>query len=235
MSLMNTNEAVKSLFGVEGSQLLRLKANSYVRNQVIPPTPEWVRKEEFSDASINKRGKTYLTSQGQDCLFNALVLDAFFSDTKFVKKVFDDSSARTESATLCEEILLNAQSVQSTAHLTQAAQQFIGEMQNGGFKLREQRLTSPFPDQRLPNADMAMHNSGLLYQLLRDQRLSLSLKEQILFHWFEQDLTKAAQLAEQVDSALMDRDHGLAALVSRVNQEYQEALRFTSLLNSLPE
>ncbi|MHC5848307.1 hypothetical protein ACYT7O_11090, partial [Streptococcus pyogenes] len=76
------NEAVKSLFGVEGSQLLRLKANSYVRNQVIPPTPEWVRKEEFSDASINKRGKTYLTSQGQDCLFNALVLDAFFSDTK---------------------------------------------------------------------------------------------------------------------------------------------------------
>lgn len=233
MSLVNTNQAVKALFGLEGSEPLRSKANTYLRNGVIPPS--LVVDEGFSDASIDKRGKKLLKSQAVDCLFNALVLDGFFNDSKLVKAIFEDSATRVESATLCEEVLLKAQAVNEVMHLSVAAQQFLNQLRDDAFNLRESRLVCPFSEQRLPQMDLAMQNTGLLYQLLRAQRLSLSHKEQILLCWLEQDLLAAAQLADQVDLALLQRDMALAELVQRVRREYQEGQSFNALLNCLPD
>ncbi|WP_332403085.1 hypothetical protein [Vibrio metschnikovii] len=233
MPLMNTNQAVKALFGLENSEPLRSKANSYLRNDVIPPS--LVVDEGFSDASMGKRSKKWLKSQALDCLFNALVLDGFFNDSKLVKAIFEDSATRVESATLCEEVLLKAQAVNEVMHLSLAAQQFLNQLRDDAFNLRESRLVCPFAEQRLPQMDLAMQNTGLLYQLLRAQRLSLSHKEQILLCWLEHDLLAAAQLADQVDLALLQGDSSLAELVQRVRREYQEAQSFNALLNCLPD
>ncbi|QPL54600.1 hypothetical protein [Vibrio navarrensis] len=233
MPLRNTNQAVKALFGLENSEPLRLKANAYLRNNVIPPSS--VVDEGFSDASMGKRSKKWLKSQALDCLFNALVLDGFFNDPKLVKAIFEDSAKRVTNAALCEEVLLKAQAVTEVMHLSQAAQQFLSQLRDDAFNLRESRLVCPFADQRLPQVDLAMQNTGLLYQLLRSQRLSLSHKEQILLCWLEQDLLAAAQLADQVDLALLQGDMGLAELVQKVRREYQEAQSFNALLNFLPD
>lgn len=233
MSLVNTNQAVKALFGLEDCEPLRSKANTYLRNDVIPSS--FVVDEGFSDASVGKRGKKLLKTQAVDCLFNALVLDGFFNDSKFVKTIFEDSATRVESATLCEEVLLKAQAVTEVIHLSVAAQQFLNQLRDDAFNLRGSRLSCPFADQRLPQMDLAMQHTGLLYQLLRSQRLSLSHKEQILLCWFEQDLLAAAQLADQIDLALLQRDTALAALVQRVRREYQEGQNFNALLNILPD
>ncbi|MUK45120.1 hypothetical protein GNP79_08150 [Aliivibrio fischeri] len=233
MSLVTTNQAVKDLFGIEGSEPLRSKANSYLRNGVIPSS--LVIDDGFSDESMGKRGKKLLKSQAVHCLFNALVLDAFFNDTKFVKAIFEQSRTRVASVALCEEVLLKAQAVATVSHLSNLAQQFLSQLKDESFNLREYRLTCPFDDQRLPQMDMALQNTGLLYQLLRAQRLSLSHKEQIWLCWLEQDLAAASQLADQVDSALLETDMALKEMVKRAHKEYQEAQSFNALLSSLPD
>ncbi|WP_347368227.1 hypothetical protein [Vibrio vulnificus] len=232
MSLMNTNQAVKALFGLENIEPLRSKANTYLRNGVI--TPSSVVDEGFSDASMGKRGKKRLNTQALDCLFNALILDGFFDDSKFVKAVFEHPETRVNSAALCEEVLFKAQAVTEVIHLSHTAQQFLCQLRDDGFNLRESRLVCPFAEQRLPQMDLAMQNTGLLYQLLRTQRLSLTPKEEILLCWLEQDLLAAAQLADQVDLALLQSDMALAELVQRVRRDYQEGQSFNELLNYLP-
>lgn len=232
MSLVNTNQAVQQLFGVDG-KLLRSKANSYLRNGTIPASA--VVDDGFSNSDLGMRGKKLLKSQAVDCLFNALVLDAFFNDTKYVKEIFEKASTRTEAAKLCTEILLKAQSVDSNSKLTSEAQLFLHQLSDAKFVLRDTRLISPFVEQRLPQMDIAMLNIGLLYYLLRSQRLALSHKESLLLCLLEDDLAGAVNIADQIDSALMAKDHLLTALVMRVRQDIQEAQSFNSLLNILPD
>lgn len=230
MPLVNSNQAVQQLFGVDGKEL-RSKANSYLRNGTIPSSA--VIDEGFSDSASGRRGKKLLKSQAVDCLFNALVLDAFFNDTKYVKEIFDSAKTRIEATKLCEEILLKAQSVDERAKLTSESQLFLIQLSDAKFGLREERVTSPFKEQRLPQMDIA--NTGLLYHLLRSQRLALSHKESLLLCLLENDLAGAVNVADQIDSALIAEDHLLAALVMRVRQDLQEAQSFNSLLNILPD
>lgn len=233
MPLVTTSQAVKELFGLNGSEPLRTKANTYLRNGVIPP--ELVVEEGFSDASMGKRGKKLLNSSGVDCLFNALVLDAFFNDSKLVKAIFNNQTARAKNAALCEEVLLKAQSVHMVSHLSDIAQQFLNQLQDQSVDLRKIRLVCPFPAQRLPQADMAMQNTGLLYQMLRSQRLALPMKEKIILCWLEQDLSTAFKLSHQVDAKIVESDAALHEIIRKVCQDYKEAQSFTSLLNDLPE
>ncbi len=230
MPLVNSNQAVQQLFGVDGKHL-RSKANSYLRNGTIPSSV--VVDEGFSDSDLGMRGKKLLKSQAVDCLFNALVLDAFFNDTKYVKEIFESANTRIEATKLCEEILLKAQSVDESAKLTSESQLFLIQLSDAKFGLREKRISSPFIEQRLPQMDIA--NTGLLYYLLRSQRLALSHKESLLLCLLENDLVGAVNVADQIDSALIAEDNLLAALVMRVRQDLQEAQSFNSLLNILPD
>ncbi|MGF1709845.1 hypothetical protein L4C37_04570 [Vibrio kagoshimensis] len=233
MLLKTTNEAVKELFGVEGSEPLRSKANSYLRNKVIPPSA--VIEEGFSDKSMGKRGKKRLNSQAINSLFNALVLDAFFNEPKIVKAMFDDQKSRTTHGILCEEILLKAQSVAAKSQLTIVAQQFLDQLLDTSFNMQERRLACPFDSQRLPQMDMAYQNTGLLFHLLRSQRLSLSWKDKILLSWLEQDLFTTVKLVDQVEPSLVEDDVMLKEIVRKVRLEYKQAKSFQSLLNGLPE
>lgn len=230
MPLVNTNQAVQQLFGVDGKHL-RSKANSYLRNGTIPSSA--VVDDGFSDSDLGKRGKNLLKSQAVDCLFNALVLDAFFNDTKYVKDIFENEKTRTKAAKLCEEILFEAQSVNERAKLINESQLFLIQLSDEKFELREKRITSPFTEQRLPQMDIA--NMGLLYRLLRSQRLALTYKESLLLCLLENDFVGAVNVADQIDSRLMAEDHLLATLVTRVRQDFQEAESFHSLLSILPD
>ena len=233
MPLVTTNQAVKDLFGVEGSEPLRSKANSYLRNGVIPKNS--VVSEGFSDETMGKRGKKLLNSNAVTCLFNALVLDAFFNDPKLVKAIFESKKTRAVNIVLCEEVLLNAQSVTSITHLSGVAHQFLNQLKDESFDLQQTRLVCPFASHRLPQMDMGLQNTGLLYQMLRLQRLSLSVKEEIILSWLEQDLSHAVRLSEHIDLVLMENDAVLKDIIFRARKEFQEAQSFNALLNCLPD
>lgn len=231
MPLINTNQAVQELFGIDGKHL-RTKANSYLRNGTIPKSE--VKSEGFADSETDRRGKNYLTSTGVNCLFNALILDGFFNDTKKVKRIFEQSKERAGAYDLCCEILFFAQGVISVSALEKDSQEFLTELADDDFNLHSDRLSDPFKS-NLPQMDLAVSNSGLLYQLLRTQRLSLSQKEALLLFLLEEDLEQANKLSKEIDVTLIEQDPALLALVKRVQKEYQEAQSFNSLLNLLPD
>ncbi len=231
MPLINTNQAVQQLFGIDGKHL-RTKANSYLRNETIPKSE--VRSGGFSDAGTDHRGKKYLTSSGVTCLFNALILDGFFNDTQKVKAIFDQAEARLNAYGLCSEILFSAQSVESVSALDKDSQQFLTELADDNFDLKLTRFSDPFKS-RLPQMDLAVSNSGLLYQLLRAHRLALSQKEALLLCLLENELEQANNLSKEIDRNLLEQDLVLSTLVKKVQKEYQEALSFNSLLNILPK
>ncbi|KIO36319.1 hypothetical protein [Shewanella sp. cp20] len=233
MSLVNTNQAVQQLFGLEGSEALRSKANSYLRNGVIPSS--LIVDDGFSDQSMDKRGKKWLKPQAVDCLFNALVLDAFFDDTQYVKAILEVPATRMASANLCEEIVLKAQAVNTVDLLSEAAQQFLDQMRDETFNLRVLRLRCPFDAQRLPQMDMPLRNTGLLYELLRSQRLLLCHKDNILLCLVEHGLSAAINFADQLEPELLQSDLALVGLVQRLRNEYQEAQNFNALLSLLPD
>lgn len=231
MSLINTNQAVLELFGIDGKHL-RAKANSYLRNETIPKSE--VKTEGFSDSGTDRRSKHFLTQIGVNCLFNALILDGFFNDTKKVKVIFERSKERASAYDLCCEILFAAQGVKSVGALERNSQAFLAELADDAFNLRSNRLSDPFKS-HLPQMDLSVSNSGLLYQLLRTQRLSLSLKEALLLCLLEGDLDQANQLIKEIDVILIEQDPVLSVLVKRVQKEYQEAQSFNFLLNLLPD
>ena len=83
-------DAIKRIFGINvasDSQLLKNKANSFVRNGLL---------KTVKDDGV-QRGKVYLADDSQFTpLSNALILNAFFTDPKHVKEVFDCSEKRTQ-------------------------------------------------------------------------------------------------------------------------------------------
>jgi hypothetical protein len=108
------------------------------------------------------------------------------------------------------------------------------ELADNDFNLYSDRLSDPFKS-NLPQMDLSVSNSGLLYQLLRKQRLSLSQKEALLLFLLEEDLEQANKLSKGIDVTLIEQDPALLALVKRVQKEYQEAQSFNSLLNLFPD
>ena len=233
MSLMNSSKAVQELFGINDVEYLRTKANSYMRNGVIPSSS--IVKEGFNDSQMNKRGKKWLKSDAVNCLFNALILDAFFDDTKYVKEVFDSTTTRLDAAQLCEEILIRTQSSQGLNSLPAISREFLRELTDDNFSLRKTRLTSPFSDKRLPQMDISLRNTGLLYHILRSQRLAISFKEQLILCFLEQDLIGANACLSQLDDTQLKEDIVLQGFASFLERTHQEARSFNALLNMLPE
>lgn len=228
MSLINTSQAVQELFGMDG-KCLRTKANSYVRNGTIPSS---LIKRFPSKTGTEGKESVALTSDGVSCLFNALVLDAFYNDTKKVKSIFEKWKERKAAYEECLEGLLSAQQVNQLNALEDKSRAFLQQLSDETFDLRNQRLTNPF-SKHLPQ--IALTNGGLLYELLRNSRLSLSLKDALLLASLENDLEKANCLSLEIDAKLLADDPMLSSLVERVQRDYQEALSFQSLLNLLPD
>ncbi|MBE1275021.1 hypothetical protein [Enterovibrio baiacu] len=231
---MNSNQAVEALFGVEG-KFLRDKANSYIRNKTVPEKA--IVREGYSDAQLNMRSKCLVAANALPCLYNALILDAFFNDTKRVKKIMSSVDERLSSCELMKELLLGSQRSDNaqTEHLSPEATAFLREFSSPTFAIQTEKFSNPFIDQKMPQADLALKNSGLLYALLRHHRLRLSLKEQLLIELMGGDLKAAYDLASTIEDDLRYSDPVLADLVDNTKKQYHAAESFQALLNQLPK
>ncbi|GAB3528415.1 hypothetical protein [Photobacterium alginatilyticum] len=232
VSYLNTNQAVKELFGINAS-CLRSKANTFVRNKTIPKT--LVMNEGFADASMRKRGKVHLQPKALIPLFNAFLLDAFLGDSKIVKSTMHEPTKRYSNALLIEEVLHNLDTNKNKHQFSLAASSFIAQLKDPKFNLTERKLDTPFKDEQLPQLNFKLANTSLLRELLLKNRLALTATEQLLLAFLNKELATAYHVTQTLDSELLAQDTTLQMLVSFIQQQYKEAVSFTHFLSSLPD
>jgi hypothetical protein len=208
-------EAIRQLFGIDvasQSQLLKTKAESLVRNELIKIETE---------QKVQRRAK-YLAPGQMTVLFNALLLNAVFHDPKDVKRIFEDKAYRQECAKAVRAMFGESNSLMGIAISNGKASEFT-EALAGSFDLYQQKLPNPFAV--LPQLALGK-NLSLLHALLA-QSAAMAPADNLLLAYLQGDLDKAAQVASMMRS---DND-AVNQLKRHVEKELRDAVEFDDLLD----
>jgi hypothetical protein len=211
---LTISEAIRQLFGIDvasQSQLLKTKAESLVRNELIKIETE---------QKVQRRAK-YLAPGQMTVLFNALLLNAVFHDPKDVKRIFEDKAYRQECAKAVRAMFGESNSLMGIAISNGKASEFT-EALAGSFDLYQQKLPNPFAV--LPQLALGK-NLSLLHALLA-QSAAMAPADNLLLAYLQGDLDKAAQVASMMRS---DND-AVNQLKRHVEKELRDAVEFDDLL-----
>lgn len=214
-------ELIRELFQIETaaeSTCLKDKAMSFVRNGLLPAESEQVvqRKQWFvTDAN------------GITILHNALLLSAFFPDTKHVKTIFEKPKERLAAADQLKAVITSRQTLLGIALLKPAAITLVESLQAvDSFNLRQNRLPSPF--EALPQLGLGT-NMTLMSALLA-QSASLDAGDSLLAAYLAQDWERANQLSDELER-LGEVPAGCLSLIEAVRTRLREAQEFDDLLD----
>nr|WP_067297730.1 hypothetical protein [Marinobacterium profundum] len=208
-------DAIRHLFGIDvarDSPLLKTKANSLVRNRLIK-----VEKELIVD-----RSSTYLAPGQEVVLFNALLLNAVFSDPKQIKSIFEKPAERQHAADTLRALFSQRNSLLGIGLSNPDAMAMV-EALAGHHDLYTERLPNPFA--RLPQ--VATGDNLNLLQALLAQAAVLAPGDSMLLAYLQGDLARAADLAETLES----NEPAVEALRRHLIDKHSEARDFDSLLD----
>jgi len=208
-------DAIRHLFGIDvakESPYLKDKANSLVRNGLIK-----VNTEEAV-----QRSKRYLAEGQLDVLFNALLLNAIFTDPKDVKNIFEDRSFRAESVKTIKLLFAENNSLMGVALSNQKAVQFIDDLASE-MDLYSVRLPNPFST--LPQLALGK-NLSLLHALLTQSSL-INPTDNLLLAYLNNDMNSALALSNQ----LKTNNSGVKQLIEHIHFQQKEAEEFDDLLD----
>lgn len=212
---MTIPDAIRHLFGINvasSSSHIKDKANSMVRNGLIKVIKE----------TKPQRSPTYLDIGQQTVLFNALLLNAIFSDPKDVKKIFEDKAFRQRAAVISKQLFGQSNSLVGVALCNPSAKAFVSSLESD-LDLFTTKLPNPF--QVLPQLALGK-NLNLLSALLSQAAL-MDPVDNLLLAYINGDLNKAMLIAEQLPSDNKE----VALLVQHIQKQQQEALEFNDLLD----
>lgn len=212
---MTIPDAIRHLFGINvasSSSHIKDKAHSMVRNGLIKVIKE--KKRE--------RSATYLDIGQQTVLFNALLLNAVFSDPKDVKNIFESKAFRQEAAVISKQLFGQSNSLVGVALCNPSAKAFVSSLESD-LDLFTTKLPNPF--QVLPQLALGK-NLNLLSALLSQAAL-MDPVDNLLLAYINSDLNKAMLIAEQLPSDNKE----VALLVQHIQKQQQEALEFNDLLD----
>lgn len=207
-------EAIRSLFGIESSvdsKFLADKANSFQRNKLLK-----VHKE-----SGVQRASVFIDEHQEVVLFNALLLSSVFTDPKYVKRIFEEQTTRTEAADTLRSMLLNRTSVCGIALASSETTRLVTSLE-GDFDLYKKKLPNPFAV--LPQMSLGT-NTSLLNALLA-QASVLDPVDSVLAAWVAGDIENAYRLANEIDNS-----EPVAPFLEMVKNRYHELQRFSKLLD----
>lgn len=210
-------QAIEQLFGINvatESPFLKNKAESMVRNKLIKVTKE----------KIVQRSAQYLWPGQEITLFNALVLNAIFTDPKDVKKIFKDTKFRRDCAVTIRQLFGERNSALGQTLQKIEAQQLADALEHS-TDLHSEKLPNPF--KVLPQVALGK-NSNLLHALLA-QASALEPADSLLMAYLTGDWKKAEQLTNEVKS----ESPGLCALCDEIKKKIAEAHEFDDLLGFL--
>lgn len=221
-------DLIRELFLIDAakdSEYLKNKASSFVRNGLLP-----VEREAFDEGRV--RQQVFITDErGVTILYNALLLNAFFTDPKYVKGIFDNTKTRRAAAEKIKAVFTGRQSVLGIALVKPDALELLHCLQDTqGFNLRETRLPSPFD--RHPLAGLGRNLK--LMEVLRAQSASLDTSDSLMAAYLAQDWEKAYQISQELERSCVASE-GVRSLIESVKLRYSEAQEFDDLITWFKE
>jgi hypothetical protein len=213
-------EIIRGMFEFELSQCLPIKhaLNSFIKSGLIQSN-----KEKLGGGK-DSRSRIWIEPGQKDLIYNIIVLQAVFSDSKTITRILQDQSYRQKMADFASMILVDKQSVIGISLLSDKTYNFI-KLLKSDTDLRNIRLTSPFDT--LPQ--LILNQSTNTMQLLVTQAASLAGHDSMMIHYLNNDLESAWEAAQSVEI----NDERLGKYKALIEKEYQEAKEFDELLNFL--
>lgn len=207
-------DLVGRLFGLKVSRespYLKDRVNSFVRNELF----------KVDEQLIAHRTAKFMKPGQETRVWNAILLNAIFSDPRDVKKLFEDADFRKQSVDLVKELFRSRGSAMGIALQSQAVIGMTDILESGD--LDHHRMPNPFSE--LPQVALGK-NSGLLYALLA-QAASLSAEDSLLHAYLSRDYLLAEKYADQLATDLPI----LVQLIQEVRFKADEAREFSKLLD----
>ncbi len=213
-------EAIRSLFSIELSEHKGFKDLVYplVRSKGFLD----IHKEHMGGSS-NKH-HLLISRDSLDKLYNAVLLQGFFADSKRVRSIFSDEEKRAEATELLTIIFSNRQSSLGIAIQSDQLAHLI-EIMKSNISLCEIRLPNPFAE--LPQ--LSLNGLTSIMQALLAQSAVLTHGETMMAHYLNGDLEKANNAA----CALNSDDPTIVKYQLLIHAQYQQAKEFDNLLDNL--
>jgi len=207
-------DTIRDLFQIDlasENKFLKDKANSFRRNKLL----------KVVEVERVQRKSVYL-APGQDIvLFNALLLDAVFSDPKYVKKIFEEPETRKEATQTLKSLLIERTGVAGIALSSDQTAAMIEGLE-GDLDLYTEKLPNPF--ETLPQVVLGQH-TNLLNALLA-QASVLDPLDSVLAAYVEGDIDRACELADQLSD-----QSAVAPFIGLIRKQQVEVKRFKTLLD----
>jgi hypothetical protein len=207
-------DTIRDLFQIDlvsENKFLKDKANSFRRNKLL----KVVEEERVQRKSV------YL-APGQDIvLFNALLLDAVFSDPKYVKKIFEEPETRKDATQKLKSLLMERNTVTGIALSSDQTGTMISALE-GDLDLYKEKLPNPFAI--LPQVVLGQHTN--LLNALLVQASVLDPLDSVLAAYVEGDIDRACELADQLSD-----QSAVGPFIGLIRKQQVEVKRFKTLLD----
>ena len=218
---LSTPDAILTLFKI------RLAEHKSFKDLVYP----LVRSKGFVEVKKEPMplGSTkhhlLIASSSLTKLYNAVLLQGFFADSKRIKDIFAHPKKRIEAADFLEAVVMGRQSILAVGIHSTALSELIVKLKSEHIDLSKDKLPNPF--QELPQ--LSLNGVTSVMQALLAQSALLTQGESMVMHFFNQDIEKAYLAA----CSLGNTTPMLAQYQSHIKQKYLEAVEFDDLLTNL--
>ncbi|MFT6908405.1 MAG: hypothetical protein ACJAS1_005105 [Oleiphilaceae bacterium] len=213
-------EAIRRLFSIELSEHKEFKDLVYplVRSKDFLR----IKKELMSLGS--KKHHLWIAPESFDKLYNAVLLQGFFADSKKIKDIFTKKESRIKAADFLEFIFNGRQLVLGIELQNQALTELILQLRSV-TSLSDMRLKNPFRE--LPQ--LSLNGMTSVMQVLLAQSAVLSTDESMMIYYLNDELEKAYEIScqQQPKDAVLKKYHAL------IQKHYHDANEFDKLLDNL--
>ncbi|PKH02093.1 hypothetical protein CXF72_13330 [Psychromonas sp. MB-3u-54] len=210
--------AIHKLFGVEIAKYKSFKDLIYplVRSGFISHYKEPIQNSD--------KNTIFITYDQLDKLYNAVLLQSIFPDSKTIKSIFENKTVRADKAKAIRLLLQDRQSIAGIGLLSAEVERFVTMLESDSC-LSQKRLPNPYVE--LPQ--LSFTGITNLMQALLVQSAALSVTDSMLAHYLSGNLEKSWELSKNIEPILpIIQDYKM-----KIDKEYKEALEFDKLLDDL--
>lgn len=213
---ISVSDAAKDLFGVQLSKYPKFK-NAI--NALLKPLE--IKHEKIEIISASERKKTRIYRDQLTKLFNAVLLQAFFTPAK-IKPIFSSNIARQNAADAIELLMMERQSVLGLGLYAQETIKFLDKLR-GKEDLTITRLPNPFVE--LPQ--LSLDGVTNIMKELLTQSAALTECDSMVLHYLNDDIEIAYLNACEINSS----NELVSKYKEKIIQEYEAAKEFDKTLD----
>lgn len=223
---ISTPDAILELFKVNLSEHKEFKdlLYSFIRNRGKGDSFLNTKEVPQENTGANTRNNLFIPRNSLIKLNNAVILQAFFNDTKKVKKIFTNDKLRRKASDLIALILTDRNLILGIELQSRNAEELV-KLMRSNKSLDTNRLPNPFLE--LPQLSLGGMTS--IIQGLIAQSAALSQGHSMMDEFLNGDL----ECAYETSMSLQSFDFSIKKYQTLVQNKYKEAMEFEELLENL--